>query len=79
MSIIKTVLRVFFVGIISYVILSGIAYVLPINPSGGRSFWPPLSWQRTAAMMRRTTARAPAENSSLNAFNLIETVICLSD
>lgn len=37
MSIIKTVLRVFFVGIISYVILSGIAYVLPINPSIRRS------------------------------------------
>ena len=38
MSIIKTVLRVFFVGITSYVILSGIAYLIPfISPSVRRS------------------------------------------
>jgi|GEM_PF-1464438 len=38
MSIIKTVLRVFFVGITSYVILSGIAYFIPfISPSVRRS------------------------------------------
>ena len=37
MSIIKTILRVLLVGITSYVILSGIAYVIPINPSIRRS------------------------------------------
>ena len=37
MSIVKTVLRIFFVGITSYAILSGIAYFLPVSPSVRRS------------------------------------------
>lgn len=37
MSIVKTLLRVFLVGITSYAVLSGIAYFLPITPSIRRS------------------------------------------
>ena len=37
MSIVKTLLQVFLVGITSYAILSGIAYFLPITPSIRRS------------------------------------------
>ena len=33
MSVVRTILRVFLLAIMSYVILSGIAYITPISPS----------------------------------------------